>query len=337
MKYGSLTRAEDQRLVQILGGEDGVRAIIAANGGLNPAEAPKFGDLTRGQIGGIVTKLGKEVALKIASGELMVKIVDGVAVVGVARNPFFDHTGRGIPFPGMTGIVDANRSFYLTQLTLDYTAILARLKKHFDRKHSKFMSAEEFQARCMAVLDLVRDNPRLANLLNGPHFPWVMPQIVGDLGKLLDEVIVPALERSYREQFPERGFTNHRHKDLAGKVTVISGTNQDSLVRAMSQGPVCGVYFPAFQGFGIPADREFIQKVAEPRLVLSGMEVLVVVMMYPDVCARDLHTPGLDMAALQWGSFGYSLSFGAFDGDAGFSYRNLDAHGSCAGGVSVLG
>ena len=69
MRYGSLTRTEDDRLVQILGGEAAVRALIASYCGLPSNEPPKYGDLTRGQIEGGVTKLSPDIFLRIASGE----------------------------------------------------------------------------------------------------------------------------------------------------------------------------------------------------------------------------------------------------------------------------
>ena len=332
----SLTREEDHLLTQILGGEEVVRAIIAANND-STIQLPKFGSWTRGQVEGLITKLGEDVARRIASGELVAEVKDGNVVVEKSVLPLFDKGGRGIPFPGMKGVVDANRSFNLGgPFEVNYKLVHNRLKKHFGRKY-KFMPVSEFETRCKTVLDFVRNNPRIANLLNGPYFPWVMPQLSGDIGKLLDNVIVPAAESSYKEQFAGREFTNYRHKDLAGKVTVIPDTRQDTLIRAMDEDSICGVYFPTLQGFGIPADREWIMKVSEQRLILSGMEVPVVVAAYPDICGRDHQTPGLDMAALQWQSSDYSLCFFAGDDGADFGRRSLGTSGSSAGGVSILG
>ncbi|MFH1947069.1 MAG: hypothetical protein ABIJ23_02850 [Candidatus Magasanikbacteria bacterium] len=331
-----MTRAEDHRLVQILGGEEMVRVMIAKSE-LSPVEPPKFSDWTRGHTQGLLTKLGgEEIARKIATGELTCKIMDGVAVVEVATNPFFDHTGRGIPFKGMGGFVDENRVFHHDQFQVEYRGRYVRAKEYFGRG-CKFMSVGEFEARCNAVLEFVHQSTRIGNLLARPYFPWVMPQLDGDLSQMLDGVLVPAMERAYRAQFPNRGFTNHRHGELARQVTVVTETRQERLIDAMAKGSVCGVYFPALQGFGIPADREFIKRIPETRLILSGVEVPAVVTAYPDVCGSNYNTPGLDMAALQWQSSAYSLCFRAGDGGARFVRRNLLADGDYAGGVSVLG
>ncbi len=272
---------------------------------------------------------GRNIANDIAAGKKKVTVEDVIHVL-------FDQHGRGIPFPGMKDVVDANRSFYVTQPVIDYAAILVRLQQFFGLGFT-FMPASEFQERCMVAIELVKSDLQIANLLKWPHFPFVIPQLTGDLGKLLDDNIVPALERSYLAQFPERSFNNYRHGELAGQVTVVVNTRQERLIQAMVKGSVCGVYFPtALRGFGIQADREFINHLPEC-LILSGMEVPVAVTAYPEIFGRDYHTPGLDMASLQWQSPKYSLLFKAHDGNALFGHRNLLAYENYSGGVSILG
>lgn len=245
-----------------------------------------------------------------------------------------DHTGRVIPLPGMD-VVDANRDYYLTQPEVDYAARLARLQKFYG-KDMKFVSAAEFQVRCQAIIERVKSDPQVANLVKGPYFPFVMPQLAGDLGQLLDDTIVPALERSYKAQFPKRYFNNYRHGEPSGQVTVVPGTRQGYLIKALAEWSVCGVYFPALQGFSVAASREMISRLSED-FILSGLEVPVVAAMYPEIVGRDYNTPGLDMASLHWQSAGGSLYCYSCDGGFGFGCRLLGAYGCCSGGVSVLG
>lgn len=329
MHYGSLTREEDDRLVQILGGEEVVRAMIAKSE-LPPVEPPKYGRLTRGHTESVVNYLGGlDVAFDVAAGRKKVTVEDVIRIL-------FDQShGRGIPFPGMKGVVDANWAFYLAKPAINYAMTLACLQEFYGSGFV-FMAVSEFQERCHAVIERVKNDPLIANLLNGPYFPFVIPQLAGDLGQLLDDTIVPALERSYRAQFPGRPFTNYRHGELARQVMVIAETRQERLVEAMAKGSVCGVYFPALQGFGISADREFIGRLPKC-LILSGMEVPVVVTAYPEIFGRDHNTPGMDMASLQWQSSVCSLYFRAGGDEASFGYGDLYANGNYAGGVSVLG
>jgi len=272
---------------------------------------------------------GRDNYLALASG-------DKKAVIEEVMRIWFDKNGRGIPFPEMQGrTADADRSFHLTQPEVDYAGVLARMQKFYGEGYV-FMFAKEFQLRCEAVLNWICGNPQIANLLKGSYFPWVLPQLKGDLGKMLDVEMIPAMEQSYRAEFSNRNFTNYRHGELEGQVTVVDGTRQNLLVEAMATGSVCGVYFPALQGFSIPADREFITRMPE-EMILAGMEIPAVVTAYPKICGRDWYTPGLDMASLLWRSSEYSLDFKAYGGNASFGFRILEADGRYAGGVSFLG
>ncbi len=276
---------------------------------------------------------GKETVEALLRGEL--KIVFQDAVIKLV-----DNNGRGIPLMGMTGkTVDANRDFHLTQPKLDFANRLARLQEFYG-KGMKFMSAAEFEDRCLKAIERINGDQQVGNLLKGPYFPWVAPQLSGDLGQLLDDTIVPAMERSYEAQFPKRKFKNYRHGELAQQVTVIPGTRQEHLIEALTKRSVCGVYFPALQGFGIAADRELVGYTPDS-LILSGLEVPVVATAYPEIIGRDWKTPGLDMASLQWRSAACSLYCGvsnpAFGDEFCFGDRLLGANGSYAGGLSVLG
>lgn len=305
---------------------------------MNKTFEQMMGELDNGQKEAIIRKVARaqtgdesqveEVLRAVLSGDLRIVLVDGSVKL-------VDHTSRVIPMPGMKGVVDADRSFYLTQPELDYASRLARLQDFYG-KGVKFMSAAEFEDRCKKAMERIAGDRQIANLLNGPHFPFVIPQLRDDLGTLLDYTMVPAMERSYRAQFPRREFYNYRHNELAGQVWVSPDTRQERLIEAMAKGSVCGVYFPCLQGFGITADREMIGHLPES-LVLSGMEVPVVATAYPDIVGRDNKTPVLDMAALSWQSSESSLLFEACDGDAGFDDRSRGAGGRYCGGVSVLG
>ncbi|MFA6548210.1 MAG: hypothetical protein WCT11_04735 [Candidatus Magasanikbacteria bacterium] len=318
-----------EKVLEILAGWDASRvlALINAVGGPDIAHKLISGEMKVHSIGQVI-QADSVTKQETPVEPLVVKVVPADRVL-------VDKNGRCIPFKGIKGeVVDANRAFYLTQPKIGYVAVRDRLQKLFCAGDD-FMSAEELRNRCEDAIKRIHGNVQVANLLKGPHFPFVLPQFAGDLGKFLDDTLVPMLERAYRVQFPNRSFTNYRHGTLVGEVKVALNTRQDRLVDAMAKGPVCGVCFPtATQGFGIQAVREFITHLPED-LILSGMEVPVAAAAYPDVFGRDYQTPGLDMASLVWRSG--SLCFEAYDVGAFFDYRSLRAYDRYSGGVSVLG
>lgn len=248
-----------------------------------------------------------------------------------------DRNGCGIKIASMKDLetVKFDPSFSLTHPGDKLSVPYDRIKEFYGVGH-QFPSLAEVTDRYSVAIERVKADRQVKNLVRGPHFLFVIPKMQGDLGTLLDDTIVPAFDRSYRAQFPGRPFTNYRHGELSGQVTIIDGTRHERLPEAMAKNWVVGVYFPCLRGFGIPADRAWI-KAAPQFLILSGLEVMVAATAYPEIIARDFKTPGLDMAALQWQSAGYSLHFGALDDEAIFDGRGLNANGSYSGGVSVLG
>ena len=143
------------------------------------------------------------------------------------------------------------------------------------------------------------DNQRIANLVNGPYFPFALPQrSVQDYGAALDDVFLPAVGRAYEREFPNRKFYNHRRGTLAGQVSVMDSSRHDRFLAALSKGPVFGVYFPALQGFSIPAAEEQMGSLPDQFLLASVLDTAAVEMMYPGEVARNYHTPGLECAVV---------------------------------------
>ncbi|MBI5022778.1 MAG: hypothetical protein HZC05_01260 [Candidatus Magasanikbacteria bacterium] len=303
----------------------------------------KYDEWSRGDDEALLNRLGIETARRIASGELQVQIVNGVAVVKPALVTLFDKRGRRIPQMGLKrSVVDANRDFHLKQPKLDYGRLIALATERLQQ--GPIMSGAEFEARATAILTQVKADKKLANLLKSVHLPIVLPQMmVNDYGKVLDDVFLAAVERAYTAAFPGRPFNNYRKgdlagNDLAGKVTIVPDTRHEQLIAKMAAGTVVGIYFPtALQGFSVPATREQMASLPDNVILSGGLDIATAMTMYPEVLARDWHTPGLDMAALQWSSADYSLFFRATDSDLNFSHRDLDVDGTYSGGLLLLG
>lgn len=292
---------------------------------------------------------GSEIARKIASGDLKVRIVapaeksesqpeepkvEKAEIVPVNKT-LVDSHGRIIP-PKLNGkVVDANRAYHLVQPAFDYSSVLADLHLHFGERF-EFMSAEAFERQCEAIFESIKGNKQTKNLLNGVCLPLCFPKLtVADYGRTLEDDFLTAVARSYANAFPARVFYNWRKGKLADKVKVVEKTRHDRLITAMANGSVAGIYFPtALQGFSIEADREVIQTLPGNYLLAGALDASVAMVAFPKVLACN-NTPVLDCAANSWGS-GYLLYFRAFDSKLDFDFRDLDAGGNYSGGVLVL-
>lgn len=274
---------------------------------------------------------GQEGLAAILRGEQRITLVEALLKLA-------DQHGRLIPPAGFQPqVVDANRSFHLTQPSVDCTAVLARLQKYLPGL--TFASAKDFQIRSLALVEVLRADPQAKNLLRGVYLPVTLPQLTAaDYGTTLEDVFLAAVGKSYQAQFPGRKFLNHRKGTLAEQVTCVPESRQDRLLAKLVEGPVTGIYFPvALQGFSLSAAREMVQMLPEGFILTGGIEAAVALTGYPDVLARDFQTPGLDCAANVWQSAEDSLLFEAIDDQLEFSYRLLGAGEFCSSGLLFLG
>ncbi|MBD3282397.1 MAG: hypothetical protein GF387_02195 [Candidatus Portnoybacteria bacterium] len=292
-------------------------------------------DWTTGELNALVKNLGgNKVARKIQRGEVKISFEDIVKTL-------FDKHGRRIPKNLQAYVCDASRDFRLNQPKLDEEVDFANriTRLHGCLSINTGVTAEQLKAETERLLAMIRENSQIANIANGVCLPVVLPKLVtNDLGVEL-ELYLAGVNNSYAKTFGDRKFYNHRKDTLANEVSVADGSRHEQLVSRMKEVPVIGLHFPnPLQGFSINADREQMSTLPEG-FILSGMDTLIAMAMYPDILARDWNTPGLDMAALQWQSAGCSLYFGARGGELGFARTDglAIALDSSSGGLLFLG
>lgn len=329
MKYGDLTRQEVVALLGYLNGVEAVRAI------LRDRELPevKYGGETLGRWQALIDKLGGETVIqRVLSGELEIKIQEGdgdekgsMVITPATDLSLFDRHGwRTRPRGLQAKASDSNWSFRLDQPTIDYAARLARLARYFP-EGTVFPSAENFDLHTREILAWIWAHKQLSNLLEGDelkvvHLPLCLPQIeVSDYGQTLEKLFLAAAADSYRALYPDRKFHNHRQGELADQVSIVEGNRHEELVIKMTESPVVAVFFPnALQGYSIDAAREQMASLPGNILLGGGFDTITALTAYPDVLARDFHTPGLDLAALSWQSPRDSLHCEAYGGEFDF-------------------
>lgn len=325
-----------------------------------PFQPVKYGDDTLGQHEAARNILGDDNWRALISGQVSAERVGDVLQLKDKPKPselLFDKNG----FPIKPTVLKArttkpNTGYYFNTPSINVDERLGRIVQYLGIE--PFITAREFADRFAAIIKRIETDETTAKLLKSPWLPFALPQMnvnwtfAGkpvvqtaedngkDYGQVLDEKFLPAVEKSYRQQFPERPFTNYRKGELAGQTTIIEGSRHERLVEAMRQGVVVGVYFPSvLQGFSVDADRELMSSLPEQFLLAGALEAAACYIAYPDMLARDGKTPLLDLAAMQWQSSEYSLCFYSRGGRADFGLRSSlsVAGGYCAGGLVVLG
>lgn len=254
----------------------------------------------------------------------------------------FDHNGRRIPKGLQNAVCDPNKDFKLIQPRFttmdDYAQRVIRFQEAF---HPGPMSVADFEEKTRELIDEIRRNKIIVNLLKGVYLPIILPKLENfkDYGTTLEQTLL-LVKVAYEKQFPNRNFYNHRKGELVNQVSIVKDTRHEELIERMKKGIVCGIYFPnPLQGFSSLASREQMKDLPESLSLVGGFDASSAMIMYPDILAKDWHTPGYDLSALQWQSSDYSLYFEAYDAKLVFRYvADLGrARGRCSSGLLFLG
>jgi hypothetical protein len=179
-----------------------------------------------------------------------------------------------------------------------------RLTPHLPGKPSKVGSlgdAADFEQRSKILLRKLREDERMAPILNGIHLPIHLPQCeIGDYGGLVDDLFLPAVKRAYEATFSNRRFQDNVKGNLSGRLAVARECRQEKLIEVMATGPIVGILFPiALQGYSILAAREQMASLPEGFILSGVLDTCVAMITYPDVLATD-HAPTLVCAGTTW-------------------------------------
>jgi len=218
----------------------------------------------------------------------------------------FDDFGRRLP-SNEDRIFGDTPSFYykLKQPDIDYDLILNRAIKH--DLCGKNISTSNFKSVANSLLNKLKKNNDFSPLLNGVHIPFIYHETnkIIDLGKNLEEKILPALKESFTQKFPKAHFKAVLQSDseLRSNINPHPDTRYDEFLNDSLDG-VIGWYFPqAFQEFDINSQRSQMIKLPELndlKMCLSGgMDIGAAVVSTPELLiSKDHYTPILCMSGL---------------------------------------
>jgi hypothetical protein len=251
--------------------------------------------------------------------------------------PLVNEYGQFIPAGLSAPVVAPNPEYFLARPADDYEDRFNRMAGAFNCASK--ITALDFIERTSKVIEAVRSNDRLANLLSGVYLRLLLPQITIDShSRVLEEIFLPAAKAAYEKEFPGRKFVNLQENQLINEVSLVPGIRYEKLISAMEKGPVPAVYFPlAFLAYSILAVREIIP-ILPGIIIPSGVyDLSAAIAGYADIMARDLKTPAFDAPAFQWRSDKCSLHLNATDNQLRFGARLLSGHSTYSSGALILG
>ena len=221
---------------------------------------------------------------------------------------YFSNLGRRVPETGMRVFNQTPSEYYrLYQPYLVYTEILGRLKKQGMAPVD--FSDKRFESHANSLLHIIKVSRDFRNLLNGVQIPFVFSDThkLADLGLHLEDHLLPSVQKSFNEAFPESHFKAvlQSNSELQGSVKIASHSRYESLLEATHQGVVVGWYFPqALQEFDVESQRRqmmSLPQLNDAQVCLSGaIDICAAVVGSPQLLiSEDFYTPILCMSALE--------------------------------------
>jgi hypothetical protein len=188
---------------------------------------------------------------------------------------FFSKIGRRIPSDDLRIFGEVPQTYYcLDENLLNYAEVLSN-SITFGGVDPK-INLETFQSACDGLRNKIEINSDYQNLLSGVAIPFICKanKSLDDLGRDLQDVELPNLQRAFNSKFPDNHFKAVLQSDsqLAGNITLDPRSRYQAFADACKSNTVIGWYFPqALQEFDIESQRQQMVKLPDvENMCLSG-------------------------------------------------------------------
>ena len=252
----------------------------------------------------------------------------------------FDVSGRRIPPSGLASAVNPASSRYdLAQPAIDYSVIHSRISEHIPGAAA--LSRRELEDRAEALLEALRRTDGASELAGAVHVPFVLGAARhDDYGQALEDHYLPAVDRSWKAQYPKYDFKNELKGGLKGKLAPAPGSRHEALVQAMASGPVVGLYFPlALSGYSVDAALAQMADLPAGFALSGGFDACAALAACPELMMKtEGYAPQLDLSGLEASAPRYAYHFASYGYNLTFNgrYHNGLASDYCASGLTWI-
>jgi hypothetical protein len=231
----------------------------------------------------------------------------------------FDQNGRRIPFEGMRVFNEESLSYYkISKSSYNFEEILKNSKKFADVDPN--IELETFESTCLDLKVNLENDPRLKNLFNGVHVPFICPKRKNesDLGIELERITLPAVASSFRASFPDLHCkaTLQGSSKLEAELSIDKRSRYQYFLDAQAKGVLAGWYFPqALQEYDIESQRAQMENLPmHKNLILSGtLDTAAALVGSPDLLVNiDNYPPVLCLSAIKHSDERLMLCFKAY-------------------------
>jgi len=217
---------------------------------------------------------------------------------------YFNNNGRRACVDEFRVFSEVPQNYYqLKQREINYSKILAN-SIEFGGVSSN-IKPDQFHLVCEKLKKEIKANRDFENLFNSTHIPFICKKVdsVKDLGKDLEDIELPGIQRSFTSMFPDSHFKAvlQSNSELPGSITLDPRARYEGFLGKCLAGNVVGWYFPqALQEFDIESQRKQMTQLPElDNICLSGgIDIAAAIIGSPELLiSDDFYAPILCMSA----------------------------------------
>ncbi len=163
------------------------------------------------------------------------------------------------------------------------------------------ISFDQFENKIKKIKENLSLNDQTKNILNGFGFPFIIPKLPSkDVGTNLQKIFLPALERSYKQKFPNYELQNHVKFNLENKISLWENSRYKTLIDRSLEEEIVGIFFTCLNEFSFPAAIDVIKKMPDNFMLSGGYEIISAIIGKQNILFReDKYSPLLWFSSMK--------------------------------------
>ncbi|MDA9701519.1 hypothetical protein N9V02_06675 [Prochlorococcus sp. AH-736-L23] len=220
--------------------------------------------------------------------------------------PYFNELGWRCPNSSYRTYSNSKTNYYkLNKFVNKPREILEKSKKHFPSLQD--IESKVFEKNLEELRKRIESNEDFKPILNSKYYPFIIPINYKkiDIGEQLEKELLPLVERSFKNEFPDCHFkiTIQNNLPLCKKISISQISRYEELVKKNNKNVICGFYFPeALIGYDIPSQKEQMRDLPQfDGICISGaLDICSALIGNPQMLIhKETYSPILCLTALE--------------------------------------
>lgn len=209
---------------------------------------------------------------------------------------YFDENGRFNTSLIKSSVNKKSRNYFALEESLKNNINLDAIFKNYENNFNltKNISVDIFKKKIQDLYNQISLDEKIKNLIKGHSFPYILPIMKNrDIGENMQNIYLPALEKSFKNKFPNYDFINHIKYNLKNEVLIREGCRYKEFLDSKPEEEKIGILFPCLNEFSFQASKEAINLLPKQFYLCGSYEVMSCLIGMPEILYRKEKYPPL--------------------------------------------